>query len=1286
MRNWALSIGPVSCASRSEGHPLKKLLIANRGEIAIRIARTAAEMGIATVAVYAEDDADSLHARRADAAVALKGVGAAAYLDMSQIVVLAQKAGCDAVHPGYGFLSENATFAQDCADAGLTFVGPVPATLALFGDKTAALGLASRLDIPTLPGTGGRTSLDEAGAFLASLGESGAVMLKALAGGGGRGMRPVMRPADLAEAFARCASEAKAAFGDGGLYVEQFFPKARHVEVQIVGDGSGAVVHLWDRECSLQRQRQKLVEIAPAIGVDDAVRAALQAAAVKMAYAAGYKSLGTIEFLVNQAEGEPRFAFIEANPRLQVEHTVTEGVTGLDLVRLQLEIAGGATLASVGLGKQSAVPAAYGVAIEARVNLETMTADGNARPTGGVLDAYEPPSGAGIRVDGFGYSGYRTSVRYDSLLAKVIVHADTLPAAAEKSCRALGDFRLTGAASNIPFLQALTRRLAAGESDIHTRFVEEHIGELVAEAAAVEAAAKAQVEAASKAAADAAARAEAKVKADAAAKAQAEQEARAEAAAKAVADARAEAVARAEAEEKARAAAEAAAKAKAEAAAKAAAEQATAAEAAAVEAAAREAAAAEAATWDAAARVAAAAEAAAIAAAAEAEPELVLEQSAVVAPVLQRRAGARIDGVDPLAVLAHGKNSGEPAQAVATAPIPLALGDVVGPEGTSALRAPLQGTIVSLAVEPGEAVRVGQAVAIMESMKMEHVIAAHVSGHVRAFTVAPGDTVFEDHPLAFIEEADIGEAGVQEAENVDLAHTRPDLAQVNERHAKTLDAARPDAVARRRKTGQRTTRENIDDLLDPGSFVEYGALTVAARRRRHSLEELIDTTPADGLVMGLGRVNGDLVGEDAARCAVMAYDYTVLDGTQGAYNHHKMDRVIELAERWMLPTVFFCEGGGGRPGDTEGGGGGGTRGFEAWGRMSALAPTVGITSGRCFAGNASVLGCCDVIIATKGSNIGMGGPAMIEGGGLGVFRPEDIGPVEVQEPNGVIDILVEDEAAAVATTRQYLSYFQGPVSEWACADQRHLRRIIPENRLRVYDIRELVGTLADAGSVLEIRPKFGTTMVTALIRVEGRPMGVIANNPKVLGGAIDSDGSDKAARFMQICEAYDIPILSLSDTPGMMVGPEVEKTALVRHCSRLFIIGANLTVPLLSVFLRKSYGLGALAMTGGSYQKSAFAVAWPTGEFGGMGLEGSVKLGYRNELAAIADPAERRAKFDQMVAQAYEAGKALNRATSFFIDDVIDPADTRRWIMGALKSLPPVPKRTQKKLRWIDAW
>ena len=1126
---------------------MKKLLIANRGEIAIRIARTAAELGLPTVAVYAEDDAASLHVRRADEAVALRGLGAAAYLDIGQIVEAAQGAGADAVHPGYGFLSENAAFARACAEAGIAFVGPAPETLALFGDKTSALKLAASLGVPTLPGTRGATSLAEAQAFLSQLGDGGAVMLKALAGGGGRGMRPASSADELADAYERCASEAKAAFGDGALYVEQFFEKARHVEAQILGDGTGAVVHLYDRECSLQRQRQKIVEIAPAVGVDEGVRQALQAAAVMMGEAARYLGLGTIEFLVNEGGAGPRFAFIEANPRLQVEHTVTEEVTGLDLVRLQLAVVGGARLADVGLATQSDAPVPRGVAVQARVNLETMTADGRVRPAGGVLSAYEPPSGPGVRVDGFGYGGYRTSVRYDSLLAKVIVHAADLPTAAAKARRALGEFRLTGVASNIPFLRAVTGRIAAGETDLHTRYVEAHI-EALAEEAAAEAAG-----------------------------------------------------------------------------------------------------------------------------------------GGSGSPEAQRRAGAKIDAVDPLAVLAHGKGEGAPAALPAQAPAPAALDDIVGPEGSSALRAPLQGTIVSLAVQVGDAVRAGQTVAIMESMKMEHVIAAHVAGYVREINVTAGDTLFENHPLVFIEEADVGDAGHAETEDFDLDEIRPDLQLILDRHAKTLDAARPDAVARRRKTGQRTTRENVDDLLDPGSFVEYGSLVVAARRRRNTLEELIDQTPADGLVMGLGRVNSALVGEDAARCAVMAYDYTVLAGTQGAYNHHKMDRLIELSIHHRIPTVFFCEGGGGRPGDTEGGGSF-VRGFELWGQMSGVAPMVGITSGRCFAGNASVLGCCDVIIATKGSNIGMGGPAMVEGGGLGVFRPEEIGPVEVQEPNGVIDILAEDEAEAVALTKQYLSYFQGPTHGWSCADQRLLRRVIPENRLRVYDIRELIRVLADDGSVLEIRPKFGQTMITAFVRIEGRPMGLIANNPKFLGGAIDSDGSDKAARFMQICEAFDIPILSLSDTPGMMVGPEIEKTALVRHCSRLFIIGANLTVPLLSVFVRKSYGLGALAMTGGSYSKSAFAVAWPTGEFGGMGLEGSVKLGYRNELAAIADPTERRARFDEMVARAYEGGKAINQATTYRIDDVIDPADTRRWVTAALSSLsPPVP-RQEKKLRWIDAW
>ncbi|HQT55618.1 MAG TPA: carboxyl transferase domain-containing protein, partial [Phenylobacterium sp.] len=603
---------------------------------------------------------------------------------------------------------------------------------------------------------------------------------------------------------------------------------------------------------------------------------------------------------------------------------------------------------------------------------------------------------------------------------------------------------------------------------------------------------------------------------------------------------------------------------------------------------------------------------------------------------------------------------------------------------TRPLRAPLQGTVIALTVAVGDTVREGQALFIMEAMKMEHVVSAAFSGVVREITVAQGDTVFEDHPLAFLEEVEV-EGGAGEAEEViDLDFIRPDLAEVLERHRLTLDAARPEAVARRRKTKQRTTRENVDDLCDPGTFTEYGALTIAARRRRNTLDELIATTPADGMVMGLGQVNGDRFSEDRARVAVMAYDYTVLAGTQGAHNHEKLDRMSEIALRWRVPTVFFTEGGGGRPGDTEGGGF--TRGFEFWGRLSGAVPLVGINSGRCFAGNAAILGCCDVIIATKDSALGMGGPAMVEGGGLGVFRPEEIGPLKVMQANGTIDVLAEDEADAVRLAKQYISYFQGPVADWTCADQRLLRRSIPENRLRVYDVRKVIELIADEGSVLELRPKFGLAMITAFIRIEGRPVGVFANNPHHIGGAIDADASDKAARFMQLCEAFDIPLLSLSDTPGNMVGPEAEKTGLIRHCSRLFVIGANLTVPIFSVILRKSYGLGAIAMTGGSYQAAMFCVAWPTGEFGGMGLEGSVKLGYRNELAAIADPVERKKSFDERVARAYAAGKALARGAGTDLDDVIDPADTRRWVVSGLKSLPPVPVRTEKKLRWIDSW
>jgi len=603
-----------------------------------------------------------------------------------------------------------------------------------------------------------------------------------------------------------------------------------------------------------------------------------------------------------------------------------------------------------------------------------------------------------------------------------------------------------------------------------------------------------------------------------------------------------------------------------------------------------------------------------------------------------------------------------------------------------ALEAPMQGTIVSVDVRLGDIVHPGQQLLVIESMKMEHVLNAETGGEVTEVTVAPGETVNPGDVLLRVDPAAAhfgGDDGpidpVITAKEAQPA--RADLAEVTERHAMTRDERRPDAVTRRRRTHQRTARENVDDLCDPGSFVEYGSLVIAAQRRRRPVEELVERTPADGLVGGIGTVDGQ-------RTVVMSYDYTVLAGTQGLQNHRKKDRLFELAEELRLPIVFFTEGGGGRPGDTDGAGVSGLDclAFSLFGGLSGLVPLVGINSGRCFAGNAAILGCCDVVIATADSNIGMGGPAMIEGGGLGLYEPDEIGPMSVQVPNGVVDVAVADEAEAVAVAKRYLAYFQAPAASWECADQAGLRALVPENRLRAYDVRVVIDTLADTGSVLELRREFGPGMVTALVQVEGRPVGLVANNPSHLGGAIDADGADKAARFMQLCDAFDLPLLFLCDTPGIMVGPEAEKTALVRHVSRMFVTGASLTVPFFTIVLRKGYGLGAQAMAGGSFKAPLFTVAWPSGEFGGMGLEGAVKLGFRRELDAVEDAEERQALFEQMVARMYEHGKALNTATYFEIDDVIDPADSRRWITSALESAPPPPPRTGKKRPCIDTW
>ena len=595
------------------------------------------------------------------------------------------------------------------------------------------------------------------------------------------------------------------------------------------------------------------------------------------------------------------------------------------------------------------------------------------------------------------------------------------------------------------------------------------------------------------------------------------------------------------------------------------------------------------------------------------------------------------------------------------------------------LRAPFAATVVAVTRAIDEAVSAGAPVIVLEAMKMEHELVADVDATVERLEVMVGDNVEQGQLLAVL------------ARNGSRAATREDsppetdhgaLDEVHERHALGLDEARPEAMHKRRQRGRRTARENLADLLDPDSFVEYGPLMYAAQEQRRPQQELIERTPADGLVGGMGAVAGQ-------PCVAMSYDYTVLAGTQGMRNHQKKDRLFELAERRRLPVILFAEGGGGRPGDVDMPiiAGLDCRAFHLFARLSGLVPLIGIASGYCFAGNAALLGCRDVVIATEDASIGMGGPAMIEGGSLGVVAPEEVGPIDVQDANGVVDLRVADDAAAVSAAKRYLGFFAREAAAPAAraSDPETLRNLIPANRKRIYDIRAVIDALCD--EALELRRGFAAGMVTTLARIDGRPLGVIANNPAHLGGAIDADGADKAARFMQLCDAFGLPLLMLCDTPGFMVGPDAERSATVRHFSRLFVTAANLEVPTGTIVLRKGYGLGAQAMAAGSFKAPMFTVGWPTSEFGAMGLEGAVRLGMRRELEAISDPDERQRVYEANVAAAYERGRGVSMAAYFEIDDVIDAADSRRWISTLFDDTGPGWwERAGKRRPNIDTW
>jgi acetyl-CoA carboxylase carboxyltransferase component len=618
---------------------------------------------------------------------------------------------------------------------------------------------------------------------------------------------------------------------------------------------------------------------------------------------------------------------------------------------------------------------------------------------------------------------------------------------------------------------------------------------------------------------------------------------------------------------------------------------------------------------------------------------------------------------------------------------------MAGSTKTVALAAPVHGAVIGIEVVAGQRVAAGQVLLVLESMKMEVPLEAPAPGLVCSIAVALGDVVPAGATTMVFEPGDAG-AGAADAASAappttppttlaqaaTPAQPRPALQALFDRRALTADAARPEAVAVRHAAGRRTARENVADLLDAGSFTEYGALAVAAQRSRRALDDLQHKTPADGLITGTGTVAGRPV-------AVLAYDYTVLAGTQGVFNHRKCDRLLGVAAANKLPVVLFAEGGGGRPGDVDwlGVAGLDCTTFGRFAGLSGQVPLVGIVAGRCFAGNAALLGCCDLIIACEGSSIGMGGPAMIEGGGLGRVDADAVGPLAVQAGNGVVDLRVADEAAAVAAARHYLALVSLPQGADAPAggEALSLRHALPENRNALYDVRRIVETVMDAGSVLELRREFGVGVVTALARLGGRAVAVAASHPRHLGGALDAPACDKLARFMQLADAHGLPLISFVDTPGFMVGPASEATAMVRHAARLFVTAAALRVPVASVVLRRGYGLGAMALTAGHFHAPVATCAWPSGEFGAMGLEGAVRLGFRKELEA-APEGERAALFDRLLAAAVERGAALNMASHLEIDDVIDPAETRGWLQRVLAStdgraLPP-------RRAFIDPW
>ncbi|KIW46062.1 uncharacterized protein PV06_01754 [Exophiala oligosperma] len=1125
-----------SPSSPSRSQPIK-ILIANRSEIACRLIRTySLYPNIQTVALFTPSEKDQTHVRLATSSVELPEEGPRAYLDAANIVNVAKQENCWGIAPGYGFLSEDAGFVRLCEQQGIAFIGPSSEQLAQLGNKMSARSLAADVGVPVLVGT--KTTRDRGSsiadvlAFAKSLGPSGRkIILKAAAGGGGRGIRIIDDNTDekaIRQAYEACQREAQASFGDGSLFAERYLQGAKHIEVQLLGDGKGQVCHFWERECSLQRRNQKVVEIAPSPSISPQLRRAIIEAAVKLGKAVKLRSLTTIEFLVDTANED--FYFMEANPRIQVEHTITEQINSVDLVDLQLQVALGRTLADLSITREPPPPRL--TSIQLRINAESFIPDGTAQPEAGVIRQGYFPTGAGVRVETALEGGrrYAVSPLFDSLLAKLIVTSTSYESALRLARWAIDETRIVGCRTNQAFLMAVLDMKAVQEGRSNILTIQQNFEALYSTTQQFEDELRAKTDRTSEEAA-----------------------------------------------------------------------------------------------------------------------ETMKDQTKVERP-----------------------------------------------EGSEELLAHITGVVLSLKVNEGDKITAGQELVILAAMKMEHSVRSASNGIVAKVAVTTGQQINAGDPLLFI----IADGDSSSSTTQDLTETenpedlRPELKELNERKALLRYSAREEDVAKRHANGYLTGRENLDLLVDKDSFIEIGDLVVAAQRKRYPLSHLIARTSGDGIIVGWAKMESHPI-------AVVIGDYLVLAGTQGHFHHQKLDRIFQSIINHPAPLVFYTEGGGGRPGDTDHLGMAGlkTPSFALMGEIKARGiPSVAVVNGYCFAGNAAFLGTCDIIIATRGGSkdapsrkattIGMGGQAMIEGGGLGRFEHEHIGPVDVHMRSGGIDVLVDTEVEAASLVRKIVALFTHPQLPPAkspyTSDPLRLRTAVPplSSPRRAYDVRRVINFLLDDDSFIEFCPEWGLSVLTGFGRINGRAIAIIASNSSSpLGGAIDVASGEKVNRLLRLLiRLGGMHLLSLCDTPGFMVGPDFERSTEAQGAGSTYRcfgdwFGNSQEFALhggrfLGLVLRNGFGLGAQAMLGGGSLNNSMCVAWPNAVFGGMGIEGAVRLAYRKELEAIKDLEKRKQKEQEMIDVMYDEGRALNMAMAAEIDSVIDPATTRKWLEQMMKVLP----------------